>query len=209
MRGEAPSLAERLSAVHRSWFGDIGEPLLQASLRSHLGRRLLVRQLAEAGFGLAWMDERRSTAARAALCPGKVRRMLLELGAHAYATPIREVVEREPARRLRRVLGPFYACALENRRPAARLSPAQCGEFRIRLATALGSGDEQVVNLLVRQGQREVHLHAQDDHPALAEWVRLLCPRSEQAPVAITVLPDALVARVRARHIALDEEEAA
>lgn len=202
MRNDASEAAERLAAVHPSWFGEIEAGLLRACLDSRLGRRLLVRQLAEDGFGLVWYEEHgEGTPNGLVLRPARVRRLLFELGVHAYALPIREIVDSAPARRLRRVLGPFYASALEPVRDRARLPPAQLGELRIRLGTALSESDEAVTTLLIRQGQRELHLQAQDEHPALAEWVRLVCPRSERPPAPVTVLPSALVARVRARHL--------
>lgn len=171
-----------LDSLHAGWLA--GEAALIAKARgSHLGRRWLAGRLvplapalfaAPAGADLAAALE----AEPWLLEPGAPAESLrLQLGMLALAAPLRGVVSRLEAHRVRRVLGPTLYRELLRAPTAATDAPAG-------FAAALVS-DAALHSFLLRSGEAELGAYAAGLHPAAGERVRLAFAPAEPAPTLL------------------------
>lgn len=165
----------RLAAqeAHPARFGSLPDALVKQMRGSVLGRRMLLRMLAEGDApellsepvwdipeSAAWLYWPRAALAELAW----------DLAAIALATPIRAVVRRDAVLRLRRVLTPArYRLALgEPIRVDAH------GEFAAAIAS-----DEALGQVFVARGYAELIAFARTIHPACAARIRVTLPPGE------------------------------
>lgn len=202
-----------LTGIDASWFSptgagtsrsnetDIAGELLDRACESALGRRLLTRQLVEAGMtalfapvaegGIAAVSRRWPTARLAAL--------VRDLGTLAFAPVIRGEVRREPVRRLKRVLGKNYMLPLDLSIWDGRIEKATLAGLQATLEVAISAGDDDAViaAALDRQGRGELHAWAAQRDPALADLVQVRHPRES---MAVAHLPEKPVLFLYSHH---------
>ncbi|NZA26786.1 hypothetical protein H0E84_10360 [Luteimonas sp. SJ-92] len=186
-----------LAEVHPSWYAAEGEPapspgLLEAALRSGLGRRMLARVLLQGGIGDALLAPRPGSGPPTAVTRWPRARLALlvrDLGVLAYAPAIRGEVRREPVRRLRRALGNSYLLALDPTVWDAAVERGVLARLAAGLERALVEDDEALFAMFERQGRNELRAWAAVRDPALADWTALLHERAGAGPAHLPEKP--------------------
>ncbi len=161
-----------LADLHAAWLPALDAALLLRAKRSALGRTMLCRQLAAAGYELfrgLLLD--RSDAETLQQNPwlavplAQADDLLCELGAMALTPALRAVVMRDEVLRLRRVLGELRYREVLVRSVLTRPVPVEALDC---------SSDETLASQLRRRGAHEIDRYAQSALPAmLAGRVRL------------------------------------
>jgi len=205
----ATALKTILAEVDPSWIG-VGEDalapeLLDTARGSALGRRLVARWLAaDAPALLAPQPGDGFGAAARRWPPARMVRMVRDLGALAYAPAIRAEVRREPVRRLKQALDNSYLLALDSLVWDGKVQAQLGAQLSAELDAALRASEDDhlLFDLLDRRGRTELRLWAERRDPGLADWSRLLLPRTthEAASNLRGHLPPEAVERLYTHH---------
>ncbi|WP_242111951.1 hypothetical protein [Luteimonas aquatica] len=166
---------------------DLDSKLLQRSLDSELGQRMLARWLvAGAAPHLFAPRADGGTSRLASVWPReRLAALIRDLGVLAYAPAIRGEVGREPVRILKRALGNSYLLALDKAVWDGAADNAVAARLRAALHATLAActqDDAPLYALLDHHGRHELRAWAAARDPAFADWVMLLWPREDAVP---------------------------
>lgn len=193
-------LKSTLDGAHATRFGDAPPVLVERARASPLGRRMLalrLEQTAPSLFDLAaandsgWVEQH-----PAALFSGeRLRGAAMDLGALAFSPALRARVERSEVLRLREAVGAArvsFALSTDPWRGAIPDGVRHCA--MAGLARVLDDV-EAITELLRQRGRVELFTYAANQHPLLAERIKLAFPSASAGERRDAWLPPETVAQ--------------
>lgn len=176
-------LKSSLDGAHASRFGDVPPVLVERARSTPLGRRMLALRIERAAPSLfdlgaanesSWIEQH-----PAALFSGeRLRGAALDLGALAFSPALRARVDRSEVLRLREAIGAArvsFALSTDPWRGAVPDGVRHCA--LTGLARVLDNADA-IAELLRQRGRVELITYAANQHPLLAERIKLAFPSS-------------------------------
>jgi hypothetical protein len=193
-------LKSTLDGAHASRFGDAPPALVERARTSPLGRRMLAQRLEQISpllFDLAaandsgWVEQH-----PASLFSGeRLRGAALDLGALAFSPALRARVERSEVLRLREAIGAARMSFALTTDPWRGVIPDGVRHCAMTGLARVIENADAIAELLRQRGRVELFTYAANQHPLLAERIKLAFPPASAGERRDAWLPPETVAQ--------------